>query len=444
MNRHTVLICFLLLTPLYSENRLELTIDECVAYALEHSPDFAIKKLKKASQELDVQAERAALDPVLKLQTGKQFNEPDSHNSSIGVEKTFHGGWDLGVQASNRSSQSGQKILRRSITLSKALLKNGSVLESRQSLDNSLVALLMQNNTLSLAARELTFQIKKQAYGILRTMETLKIQKLRLERSQQNLKHAIEREEPMDIATAQLEVPSSEIRVLSAEMKIASDLDTLKVMIGMHPLQELNLVPEWNFAFSEFDLARDIPSSLETHEDHLNQKLLIEKNQRLIRIAKRRRWPSVSLQGSFADSSSDGFQNFETNEESLSLNFSWPLGGRVSRISLAMAENVVKRDELGLKKMELAKTKVLRQLARQLEEQKQSIHLQEKQVELRKLQVELFQDRWNEGEIDILEFVRNQNELENSKVNVISRRIEYLELVERYRFEAGIGVQEEK
>jgi outer membrane protein TolC len=81
--------------------------------------------------------------------------------------------------------------------------------------------------------------------------------------------------------------------------------------------------------------------------------------------------------------------------------------------------------------------KTLKQLHRQLREQRLSIDLQVDQVALREQQVELYKDRWNEGEIDILEVVRNENNLENSRVDLVNRKIRYMELLAEYEFERG-------
>jgi len=46
-------------------------------------------------------------------------------------------------------------------------------------------------------------------------------------------------------------------------------------------------------------------------------------------------------------------------------------------------------------------------------------------------------DLWNEGETDILELVRNQNELQKTKVSLVNTKVQYLELIEGYYFAVG-------
>ena len=84
-----------------------------------------------------------------------------------------------------------------------------------------------------------------------------------------------------------------------------------------------------------------------------------------------------------------------------------------------------------------SRTKTLRSLGRRLKEAQESIILQEKKIEVAKKSVALFKDKWESGEIDILEYIRSQNDLENAKVNLINQKTAYMELMAEYRFNVG-------
>ena len=50
---------------------------------------------------------------------------------------------------------------------------------------------------------------------------------------------------------------------------------------------------------------------------------------------------------------------------------------------------------------------------------------------------EIYADRWENGEIDILEYIRSQNDLENSRIELIRLKTTYMELVGAYQFTTG-------
>ena len=109
------------------------------------------------------------------------------------------------------------------------------------------------------------------------------------------------------------------------------------------------------------------------------------------------------MTGSLSQASDDGFGGFNRNSESLGLNLSWPIMERVSAGQRDMLKQELRIEEIDLVGTEQQKIKTMRRLYRILEEQRLSISLQEGQLKLKERQVELYKDRWNEGEIDILE-----------------------------------------
>ena len=51
--------------------------------------------------------------------------------------------------------------------------------------------------------------------------------------------------------------------------------------------------------------------------------------------------------------------------------------------------------------------------------------------------MDLYQDRWENGEIGILEYVRSQNELENAGTQLILQKTSHMELLAQYTFAVG-------
>ena len=44
----------------------------------------------------------------------------------------------------------------------------------------------------------------------------------------------------------------------------------------------------------------------------------------------------------------------------------------------------------------------------------------------------IYQDRWENGEIDIVEYIRSQNSVEDARVTLINDQMTYLDVLARY------------
>jgi outer membrane protein len=412
------------------------SLEQCLNYAREHSREFQQTRLDYAKVEEQWRQRRAELDPTLSSSVSKDVHS-DQHSASIGLSKSFYGGWNLSTSLTGSGSDPGQDTVSTSLVLTKELLKSGSISETKKALDDQSVQLLKEGNVLNRESRSLVLRIKRLFFRALRNMETLSIQERRLERSRKNLERALEREDPMDIATAKLEVPSSELSVLSSKINIQAALDELKVAMGMDVKEDFSLLRHLDFKIRDLALDEDISKSLNSHENLLNLDLDLKLKQRHLQLAKRGRLPRLWIKGELGHSSVDGFKQLKENEESLSLNLSYPVFHRSAASALNILNLELNHLQLDVTSAQQNKVKTLKQLHRQLREQRQSIDLQVDQVALREQQVELYKDRWNEGEIDILEVVRNENNLENSRVDLVNRKIRYMELLAEYEFERG-------
>jgi outer membrane protein TolC len=253
----------------HTQARLRFSMEDCVEYALVNSRTYGQEKLEVLRSKLEVETQRLALDPLLTFNNSQNLEDRSNRNHSIQLSKDWHGGWNTRLSAGKSSSNGQDDTVSRTVRISKELLKGGWSLETRLALDNSLVELLIRTNALQKKRRELVFQVRKKYYEVLRNLETLNIRKLNLQRSEKNLENAIEREEPMDIATARLDVPSNELAVLNSEMSIAKSIDELKLLIGLEVQRDLEVIPDWTFQYLAIDWAADRQWSLENNEDFL-------------------------------------------------------------------------------------------------------------------------------------------------------------------------------
>ena len=87
--------------------------------------------------------------------------------------------------------------------------------------------------------------------------------------------------------------------------------------------------------------------------------------------------------------------------------------------------------------MENDRRRDITSLASRVREAEITVRLQDERVAVLEQQLRLFQDRWENGEIGILEYVRSQNTLEDARVQALTQRLRYLELLAEYDFAVG-------
>jgi len=119
---------------------------------------------------------------------------------------------------------------------------------------------------------------------------------------------------------------------------------------------------------------------------------------------------------------------------------SWPLGARADRAHYQQAKNRLEDHRQEMYRTLQAREQTVRRLSRRLQEAKTSVSLQQERVALGERQLELFTDRWENGEIDILELIRSQNDLENDKVQLVNQKTEYMELLAEFEYEAALDL----
>jgi outer membrane protein TolC len=436
----TKTISFLFLIALSSEllhsSPLTLDLNSGLDLALSHSPRHRQALIELEQTRLSELIQRAEHDPTLTASVDQQLEaETRQHRGTL--KQSFYGGLSLSTSLSHSEKPLDPDSRDWTLSLSKSLLKGGSWVETRQALMASIRASLKQVNTYRIARRKLLLDVRKLYYDIEEKRQTLKIQELRLERAKKNLEHALEKDEPMDIAIAKLEVPRNEISLLRSRMNLSTDLESLRVILGL-PLETQISVPPLELPKpGEVDLPSDLNVMLHQHEDILNSQLDLAHQKRLVRIRKWELTPSLSLSASINHSGEGPLTEMEQDEKSVGLDLSWPLGIRQEWNRMKSARLELRNQELALARERLEKSANLRRLHRNILEAIEALHLQEETVKLENFRVKLYRDRWQEGQINILEMVRSEGDFENSKVDLISRRLRYIRSVEDYHFAVG-------
>ncbi len=411
------------------------TLEECIAYAREHSRELAKRRIELDSSRLDTGIAWGKFRPALTL-SAEESLDTDRTTAASSLKQELPGG--LSATLTGRSDRKDdEEGADASLRLSKVVLGGGSWAESMLEIDNSKLDTLIAANRLNRYQRELAFDVKKRFYLLIRSRQTLRVNELRLVQARRNLEHALERERPLDIATARLEVPENEAAVLRAQRQIASALDDLKTVIGMDVDAAVDVDTSFRFAEQALRVEEDIAFSLENSEDLLNAALLQKKAGNELPVQRARRWPKLTLSATAGRDGEEGMDLGRDTETALGLGVSWELGGKTDRLRADRLEKELALLGIDLVEARQQKIRSIRDLGRRVVETLNLVRLQEQKVAVAGQRVELYQDRWNNGEIDILEFIRAQNELENSRIQSINLQTEYMELVGEYDLTVG-------
>lgn len=421
-----------------AEGEQTFTMEDCVVYALEHSPELARRKLEHEDRLLDTLIAKSDFDFVVDYDT-TYATDNKSQSNQVTLRKKLWGDFDVSTTGDiDKNHGTGSDSASWSVSVSKQILGGGSFLESSNVIDDAVIDTTIALNNISREKRRLVFEVKRQFYRVIREVQSLTIQERRLERAKKNLEHARERERPLDITTAEIEVPDNQLQVVRRMRSIEAAKDRLKELMGMEIDATLALNLDFQFELTQVEVQQDIGYAIENHEDFVNNRLQREKIDVDLILDRRQIWPDVTLTAEHrANSESDEINLRGEDEQTYSLAFSWPIGSRRDFSEYRKEKNNLERNELNYFSLQQGKVRTLLNLSRQLAEVERSIELQENRLKLVEFQVELFKDRWENGEIDILELVRSENTLEDTKVELVNLKVQYLELLAEYIFEVG-------
>lgn len=421
---------------------LVLDLDGCVAYALSNALDLAQQRLSLDNAALATLIARQKYAPEVSALVSHR-DDDEGTSGGVAVKQTLPADLEFtaGVDTTDVADGDAWSQPEYAVTLSKRILGGGSYGESMLDIDNSLIDEVAAANGYASFQRDLVRRVLRQYYQLHRARQTLAIRKRRLEVSRTNLDHATAREDPLDIVNAQLEVPASEAALVRSQREIDSALDVMKQLVGAPLDAPLAVVGELGFAAQTIHVEDDLRRSAESHEDVLNQRLEIRKLENELPVRRSRTRPAVDVSAgarqkgdSDEDRTSDDWA-FETR-----VTASWTLFAGAERARVRQLLNQLADADLALALLLRERETSLRGLARRLDESLRQVELGRRSLDVAVRRAALYSDRWENGAIDILEYIRSQNDLEDRRVDLVDLEITYLETLADYRNAVGIPV----
>ena len=419
-------------------NASKYSLQQCIDYAMEHSPVLSKQNINVMNQKLQTVIEEAAFD--FKLNGGyTQRAQAGSSDSSITLNKEFENGFDVRSWVSSvRENGKGVTSSYVAVQVSKSILGSGRASEVRFNLDASMLDEISVCNTYNRARRKLAQDVKVAYYGIIQAQQSLLVKERALKNAEHTLALTKEREKPLDIMTAQIRIPENELQVNYAKRAIYNGLDALKELIGMEVTEPFDITGDFDYHVKDQNLKEDLIFAQDNLETFLNNRLERRKLQMQEEIYDNKTIPDVKLSAThYQYGNGDGFNFDGKDEQVIALNFTWNLGRTAELARLQSCRNRLESNQKDyfILQQEL-KTTVIG-YHRRLLESADAVKLQESICDFQKRKEELYRDKWENGEIDILELVRTQTDLENAYVTLIEKKIAYLQLLANYEFAVG-------
>ncbi|MGA0333710.1 MAG: TolC family protein [Kiritimatiellia bacterium] len=409
-----------------------LKLEDCQALAREFSPQLARQRLTYSNLVESVYVAKAIYDPSLQIRRSWE-EEQDPKRYTATLRQQLPADLDTTLTA-RQEERNGETFSNYALNLSKTLLGGGSLLEGRLPLERAWIQRAKEANRLSLEERRLRLSITRDYYAVLRSRLTLKLREQQLEGAKRNLEHAMIKEDPLDIATAKLRIPESELDVISSKREIANGRLSLTQRIGLPVIQPVNVDTQLIFRTEQIQIEQDLVHALENHEDILNARLDVELRRMENQVARSRRLPELRAEVTLEEVDNPDNNDSDIRAE-LVLDLPWL--DRKDRAEARQRANDLRQAEIALFEAQQNVEQQIKSLAVRLMEAERSVELQVERVAVLEQQFRLYQDRWENGEINILEFVRSQNDLENARVRLVAEQTRYLELLAEYDFNTG-------
>lgn len=413
-----------------------MSVESCIDYALTHSPELKKLGIDYEDERLDTLMERAAFACNLQYD-GDWSARRDNLGSRLSVSKEFMRGFDVTTEFnSHTAADSDEDSSGFSVTLSKMILGGGTLRETAQALNDAIIDEAAAMNRINRKKREIAYRVQKRYHEVIGDLHYVDILRQKRSVAERNLEHAELREDPLDIATAKIQIPETELDIIQAERDIKNNIDQLKILMGMPVDSSLQLDQNFTFRRVEYDLEKDLRFALENDEEFINHRLELKKLERAAEIARIRLAPEITLSAAHETAYSE-LESDTNHDQRVSLHFAWEIGGNTDRSENLKARNRIRKHDVDYFMLEQNKRYRLNDLDRMIRNKDASIRLQEQRNTLVARQVELYRDRWENGETSIIELIRSQNQLEESRARLIRLQMEYMSLLAEYRFETG-------
>ena len=473
-------------TPPAQGRTLSLTLDECIARALQKnvglqaaviSPQLSEMSLKQAGEKYlpslsfnYVNSEsRNASYSWLDAATGNVVTLSGQYSGSVTQQIPLGGSLQLSINSNKTDSTSrGQTINPRyqstlSFSFSQPLLQgfgtkiaNYNILVARNNLDVS-------ETSFTKTVQDMVYTVTAAYWQLVQSIENLNVQRMSLQLSKEFLtKNQLSVEigtlSPLDLLSAQSEVASREASILAAEASVKNSEDNLKMLLNLTEDEEKGLtaivpVDKPRLDETKADLGQALMLAMQKRTDLKISQIGLKNQEMSLAYTKNQTLPSLNLTASYSSPGVSGTQilydgnplngivigtipggasgalsdafAFKYKNWSIRLNLSVPLSNVISRANLAQARLNMDQALLNLENQQKQVVLEIRNAVRSLETTYKQVQAYKVARELaeRKLQAE--EDKLRIGQSTNYSVLLIQRDLTTARIAELAAIVNY-------------------
>jgi len=328
-----ILLLFLLsVIPLSSqETKKQLTLEECILYALENNLNIAVEVLNPELADISTSVEREKYLPSLSFNYGSQETNNPSYSwieaagqitsmyddYSVQLQQLFPFGGSFSASLYSYKNETNQKFQtinprygsRLSFSFTQPLLKDFGFKVSRREI-------LVANNNAQISEAhfkesliQTIYEVEQAYWELVYSIENLKAKKQSLKLARDLLaKNKREVEvgmlAPIEILSAESEVAAREADIIAAEYLVKNNQDALKTIINLVSEKEIkvqNIVPMDKPTYKEKEVSLDeaLALGMQNRPDLEASRIDIQSRDIELNYAKNQLLPGLNLQASY-------------------------------------------------------------------------------------------------------------------------------------------------
>jgi len=503
-----IMIILLVATGMYAQGQEEkqsisLSLQDCIAKALEHNLGIAIEYLTPQLRDADIAQANEKFLPTLSLnllfnkqeQASYSFLDAaevlteDFNQYGLTLNQEIPTGGNLAVQLNSSqydTNRTGVYInpsyraqLRFEFT--QPLLRNFGFNNAKRDILIAQTNYGVSEEELKRALQETVYTVEQAYWELVFAIESLKVEQLSLKLAQDLLEkneRAVEvgTMAPIEIVSAKAQVASREASILAAETAVRNAEDRLKLVINLAveipeaDSMTINPTEQPDFAQKDIDLQEALRAALQNRPDLKAQRIGLENYERNVGYAKNQLLPNLDLRasywspgvsgdqlifdpddplgppiGSIPGGREDAFKDvfgFTYNNWSVGFTFDFPLNTVVSRAAHVKAKVDLEQALLRLKNQEQQIYTDLKIAVRDVETNFKRINALKVARELAEKQLEAEEEKLKVGLTTNFVVLTYQSDLATARSNEIRAIIDYLLSLALLNRDMGVNLED--
>jgi len=448
-----------------------LTLEECVARALEKNFDVSIQRLTTTSATGDVEIAKAGYDPNLSLSSSRFFNKTPPNTTSSLSQSTQANRLSVSQKIVTGATVTATGLLDRNysrpavtaglnpaytgdvgLLVRQPLLKGAGTGINRAAIERAKLGVSRANTDLKGTVLTVVRNVEAAYYNLVFAREQREVRRFSLEVANKLLDENKARRSSgvatdLDVLQSEVGVANTQRDLVLSNQTVRNNEDALLQLIGQfefdRPLGAVRFtdepVPAFSFANS-YQLAR------ENQPDYLSSALALEQYKLDLKTTKDNRRPQLDLGGSLGQASKENSYGNASSEVWNGKGYNWgvdlsltlPWGFRAENARYRQAQLAHNRGQARRQQIEQDIVVQVRGAIRAVETNQENVRISALAQELSQRQFEQEKARYEAG-LSTFRFVQqSQADLDTARVNLLQAKVSLrISLVDLARLEAS-------